>query len=179
MFSLRKKKIAGITSGWKPAYRKITLVFLQRIHKKLGNLQSGCRIDCIKGGFENISFLWVFWNILPPGGARLTPLENKNVWVKHTKDRTVHPAHFKVHNEWCTPPVWAKAPLSRVKFFSCSLVKLSWSQKLLTGPTVNVTHMFCWVQTGYIPQKRALRVAEWRNTSISAFGKKRPRGRKK
>lgn len=179
MFSLRKKKIARVISGWKTAYRKITLVFLQRIHRKLGKITVWLQNWLHRGGFKNISFLWVFWNILPPGGARLTPLENKKLWVIHAKDRTVHAAHCKNLMSDAPPQSEPKAPVSRVKFFSCSLVKLSWSQKLLTDPTINVTHMFCRVQTGYIPQKRALRVAEWRNTSILAFEKKRPWGRKK
>lgn len=93
---------------------------------------------------------------------------------------TVHTVHFTVPCEWCTPPAWAKGTSVQSEIsqlFICeSLLK---SETVLTGPTINVVHILCQVQIGHIPRKRALRPAEWRNTSISAFERKRPWGGKK
>lgn len=59
------------------------------------------------------------------------------------------------------------------QLFTCELLSRK-SEIVLTGPTSqhlvlprNVMHIPCQVQIGCIPWKRALRVAEWRNTSIS------------
>lgn len=67
------------------------------------------------------------------------------------------------------PPAGAKdttVQSEMSQLFTCELLSRK-SAIVLTGPTINVTHIPCQVQIGCIPWKRALRVAEWRNTSIS------------